>query len=115
MPYGIPFYFYVCDAADQKRALTWTKNAWDNEKTLRYKKEFDLQVTKEQGQNLKNENSNLKKRIDDLEVNKNNLEKCKADLEKKNAELLASWSYKLGHIILFIPGKIKRFIERKRK
>lgn len=129
LPYGIPFYFYACDAAGQRRALTWTKNAWDNEKTLRYKKEFDLQVTKEQGQNLKNENSNLKKRIDDLEVNKNNLEKCKADLEKKNvdlermiyrlkeknAELLASWSYKLGHIILFIPGKIKRFIERKRK
>lgn len=122
LPYGIGFYFFMCDAVGQRRALSWTQSVWENEKSRKYKLEFDLKAEREQLERIKTENLDLKKKNEANTEENNNLRIQNADLikhkkilEEKNAKLISSQTYKIGRMILFIPRKIKKVIERIRK
>lgn len=90
LPNGMAFYFYICEPALLKKEHFWAVNATRDEKSRKYKLEFDLESEKEKNRILKQENSSLKHLA----------QRCKR-LEK-------SWSYRIGKAVTFIPRKIKK-------
>ena len=72
-------------------------------------KNKDLRAAKRE---LNSEIKKLKKKNKELEKSNAGLERQLADSKKENLSLRASWSYRIGSIIMWLPGKLKRLVKR---
>lgn len=79
------------------------------------KKESEKKYTKLDKKNtsLEKQSGTLQSQIKDLQKKTETLEKKLAAAEKKNAKIRASWSFRIGKILVWLPGKIKRLFKRK--
>lgn len=72
--------------------------------------------TKKAAKTIEQKNKELEKKDRELEKKSNELKKSDKKLDKANRELdkiRNSWSYKIGRVITWLPGKIKQIFIRK--
>ena len=67
---------------------------------------------KEKNHRLKERNKDLKGKADKYKKTSKDLKERVRKLEQEQKELLNSNSYKVGKILMFIPGKIKKFVKK---
>lgn len=122
LPYGTEFYLTIGEAAQMRKKIGSVQDTCYDEKSYRYKTGFELEaeqkrtrkmqaVVCEQSDRISRQDAELQKFRDtvrELQETKQELASQLKGARKREKELLESRSYKIGKLITFVPGKIKK-------
>jgi glycosyltransferase EpsH len=106
-------YIELTEAIGEKRLINKTKNEL---KADVKNKNAQIKALKKQLKEANKENKLLTKKVDEIEKLKKEIkdkEKKAASYKKENDKIRASWSFRIGKLIVWLPGKIKRIFKHK--
>lgn len=105
-------YIELTETVGEKRFINQTKNEL---KADVKNKNAQIKALNEQLKTVNKENKLLTKKTEEIEKLKkeiNDKEEKALSLKKENDKIRASWSFRIGKLIVWLPGKIKRIFKK---